>query len=145
MCLAAACGSDGGNPNSTGGSGGMGAAGGGTGGNPGTGGVGGGPLACDELPALGGELGGQCRGTAFECNGDLTCLGEQTIEVGPGIVDHPQGPDYTFEVVDFPGDYCTAALPPSPTFQCATENQLGSLYALAHSSRIHKNFSCTPG
>lgn len=100
----------------------MGGATGGAGGASATGGSGGGMLACDELPALGGELGGQCRGDTSECNGNLTCLAEQTLTVGPGIADHPEGLDYTFDVVDFPGDYCTGALPPSPTIQCTAEN-----------------------
>jgi len=98
--------------------------GGGVGGSGGTGDTGGFPLECDELPALGGELGGQCRGDTAECNGNLTCLGEQTLTVGPGIADHPEGADYTFDAVDFPGDYCTGALPPSPTAQCTNDNAL---------------------
>jgi len=82
----------------------------------------GGSLACDQLAALDGELGGQCLGGAAACNGDLVCLEAQTTTVGPGIQDHPEGPDYTFEVSDFPGDYCSGALPPSPGAQCSAEN-----------------------
>ncbi len=69
----------------------------GTGGTAGTGATDGGVdagLACDQLPAPGGELGGQCRGEAFECNGDLICLAEQTLEVGGSsdpIRDYPPG------------------------------------------------------
>ena len=101
----------------------------GTGGTAGTGATDGGVdagLACDQLPAPGGELGGQCRGEAFECNGDLICLAEQTLAVGGSsdpIRDYPPGANATFEVYDFPGDYCTAALPPSsPSTDCTTAN-----------------------
>ena len=81
LSLAAACGGSEGSP-TDGGTGGVGGAGGGVGGSMGTGATGGLPLACDELPALGGELGGQCRGDTFECNGNLTCLGEQSTTIG---------------------------------------------------------------
>ena len=47
--------------------------GGGGGGDAGVGGSGGGAAACFDMPALGGELGGQCRGVAFDCNTGLEC------------------------------------------------------------------------
>ena len=104
--------------------GGMGGAGGeaGTGGTAGIGGTGA-TGACDEQMAFAGEVGGGCRGEASECNGDLFCLGEQAFTVGPDIQDHPNGPSHTFDLVDLPGDYCTAVLPPSwPDAQCAPQN-----------------------
>ncbi len=89
------------------------------------GGVDGG-LACDQVPALGGELGGQCRGETFECNGNLTCLPQQDFVVGgpdDPIRDYPPGESESFTVSEFSGNYCTAALPPSwPATQCGSAN-----------------------
>jgi hypothetical protein len=93
----------------------------------GQGGSGGGALTCAELPSLGGEVGGTCRGDESVCNGNLVCAFEQRATIGPGIQDHPEGPDYTFEIVDLPGDYCVGALPPSPpslTETCTADNSL---------------------
>ncbi len=115
------CGGDGDNGAGAGGLG-------GEGGMSGMGGVGGaggagGNLACDQVPALGGELGGLCRGQTLDCNGNLDCLPEETIPVGPGIVNHPNGPDYAFDLIDAPGNYCIGALPPSfPDPLCAQAN-----------------------
>jgi hypothetical protein len=70
------------------------------------GGVDGG-LACDQVPALGGELGGQCRGDTFACNTGLECIPEQAASIGgpgdpimnylPGAIDAPL----------FVDNYCT--------------------------------------
>ncbi len=123
MALTPGCGSDG-SPMGTGGIGGMGGAA-GMGGSLPDGGVDGG-LACDQVPALGGELGGQCRGETFECNGNLTCLPQQDFVVGgpdDPIRDYPPGESESFTVSEFSGNYCTAALPPSwPATQCGSAN-----------------------
>jgi hypothetical protein len=121
MVLTAGCGTDG-PPMDDGGAGGLGGAG-GMGGNVDDGGVDGG-LACDQVPALGGELGGQCRGDTFECNGNLDCLPAQTFVVGgpdDPIRDYPPGEEQTFEDTVFPGDYCSLVLAASPT-ECTLED-----------------------
>lgn len=115
------CGSggDGGSAGDGGGAAGVGGAGAG-----GSGGSGGSGTECFDLPALGGELGGQCRGDNFECNGDLTCLGENSVPIGgPGdpIVDYPPGENESFDVSVWPGDYCTLGLTASPTV-CTLED-----------------------
>ncbi|MBW2189225.1 MAG: hypothetical protein JRG93_06490 [Deltaproteobacteria bacterium] len=78
------------------------------------------------MPALGGELGGQCRGETFECNGNLTCLPQQDFVVGgpdDPIRDYPPGESESFTVSEFQENYCTAVLPPSsPATQCGTAN-----------------------
>ena len=103
VCVSA-CGTDSA-PMGTGGSG----ANGGSGGNAGTGGglpdggVDGG-LACDQLPALGGELGGQCRGDTSECNGNLGCLPQRDFTVGgpnDPIRDYPPGETEPFTDSEF--------------------------------------------
>jgi hypothetical protein len=123
LVLAGGCGGDGA-PMGTGGSGAA-AGTGGTGGGLPDGGVDGG-LACDQMPALGGELGGQCRGDEKTCNGDLGCLPQSDFIVGgpnDPIRDYPPGETETFTGSEFPGDYCTAALPPSfPDTQCGASN-----------------------
>ena len=96
----------------------------GSGGSGGSGATGGTGQACDQRVAASGEVGGACRQNA-QCNGDNLCLGEQSFTVGPPIQDHPEGPTYSFDITDFPGDYCTAALPPSfPDTSCSVENQI---------------------
>jgi hypothetical protein len=106
-------------------------------GDPGTGGIGGtggglhdggvgGTLGCDQVPALGGELGGQCRGAELDCNGNLVCLTERTFELGgpnDPIREYPPGENESFEITEFPGNYCTAALTVSPT-ECTLEDAL---------------------
>lgn len=56
----------------------------------------------------------------------MVCLEEQVEELGgpsDPIVGHPLGDDHSFELVDFPGDYCTSALLPSwPSTDCSAEN-----------------------
>ncbi len=121
LLIIAGCGGDG--PGGT--DGGVG----GTGGDMGDAGTGGGDggvdasLACDEVPALGGELGGQCRGDTFDCNGDLICLAERTDTIGgvdDPIVDFP-GPGDSFDVTTWRGDMCTLPLTASPTI-CTLED-----------------------
>lgn len=114
MMLAVGCGSD----NSP-----MGTAGTGGSRGPNDGGVGG-SIGCEQVPALGGELGGQCRGEALDCNGSLVCLNERTFELGgpnDPIRDYPPGEDQSFEIAEFPGNYCTLALTPSAT-ACTQDN-----------------------
>ena len=95
-----------------------------SGGNGGAGGTEPTP-ACDDRVIVAGELGGPCMDGAPECDGSSVCLVEQTFTIGPNIQNHPNGADYTFEVVDFPRDYCTPALAPSwPDTQCSAENAL---------------------
>lgn len=118
--LTVGCGGESSSVVGTGGTGGVG----GLGGND-TGGSGGIPAACDQRAAQDGETGGQCVGDTFECDGDLVCLGEQSLTIGPGIANHPNGADYSFEVLEFPGDYCTGALPPSfPDTECSEQNAI---------------------
>lgn len=90
---------------------------GGSGGDGGPGGNGGAPAAlqCWESDPLGGELGGNCRtnGDAKICNTGLLCVESQTVAVGgpdDPIANFPEGPDGSFEYVEFAGDYCVAAV-----------------------------------
>lgn len=117
------CGGDGG----SGGAGGDGGGTGGTGasGGGGSGGSGGIPTECFDMPALGGELGGQCRGDNFECNDDLVCLAETSFPVGgvdDPIRDYPPGEDESFDIPVWPGDHCTRGLTASPTV-CTVEDE----------------------
>jgi hypothetical protein len=81
-------------------------------GDPGTGGIGGtggglhdggvgGTLGCDQVPALGGEFGGP----------------------NDPIREYLPGENESFEITEFPGNYCTAALTVSPT-ECTLEDAL---------------------
>lgn len=107
------------------------AASGGTAGAGGTAGSGGTDLdagvdagpGCDEVPALAGELGGQCRGASFDCNGDLECLPQQDIALGGAddpILAHPDGENTAETFVEFEGDYCTLLMLSVPG-GCSTE------------------------
>jgi hypothetical protein len=112
MVLAMGCASTDPPMEGTGGSGGTGGSS-GTGGSVNDGGVDG-SFACDEVPALGGELGGPCRAEA-ECNGVLECLPVQTESFGgptDPIHDHPDGPDTTVITAEFVGNYCTRFFEP---------------------------------
>jgi hypothetical protein len=95
----------------------------GSGGTRGSGGTGGGGpdggvdpgLACDQVIAMGGELGGPCR-MGTECDGNLQCLPVKTQTFGPPddpIRDHPDGPGATLLTAEFVGNYCTAFFEPS--------------------------------
>jgi hypothetical protein len=64
-------------------------------------------LECDELPAPGGEVGGNCRGETLACNTGLDCIPEQTITLGTPedmIENYPPG---TLDVPVFIDGYCT--------------------------------------
>ncbi|MBK6808617.1 MAG: hypothetical protein IPG81_06915 [Sandaracinaceae bacterium] len=82
-----------------------------------------GPLVC-TASALAGEIGGACRGVARECNGTQVCIGELRSTVGgvqDPILDVPDGGPESFELVDFPGDYCAPAL--ATALRCSTADR----------------------
>ena len=108
MVLMTGCGSDN-PPMGDGGSGGDG----GTGGSFDDGGVGGSP-ACDQVPSLAGELGGQCRGDTFACNTGFECILEQPTFIGgpdDPIMNHPEPIDAPL----FVDSYCTLPVAPTET------------------------------
>ena len=82
-----------------------------------------GPLVC-TASALAGEIGGACRGAGLQCNGNLACIREQRAPVGGSrdpILDLPDGGAESYELVDFPGNYCAPALATSGS--CSTADR----------------------
>lgn len=112
LALTPGCGSDS-PPVGTGGMGGEG----GSGGATNDGGVGGG-VGCEQIPALAGELGGQCRGDTFACNTGLECIPEQPGTIGgpdDPIMNYPPGETTPIEAPFFIDSYCTLPVAPTET------------------------------
>jgi len=119
----------GGDDEAVAGEGGSGGAGGeaATGGTAGGGGTGGGPL-CFEVPALGGELGGPCRGDTLDCNAGLSCLTEFAAEIGGAddpIANYPPGEAVPIAAPLFVDNYCTP--PPTATGDGCDPNACNTL------------------
>lgn len=82
-----------------------------------------GPPVCTNS-ALAGEIGGACRGDGLQCNDGLACIREFRAPVGGArdpIVDLPDGGTESYELVDFPGNYCSAVLATSQ--RCSTADR----------------------
>ena len=95
----------------------IGGAGGGDAGVGGSGGSGG-VAECFDMPALGGELGGQCRGDALSCNTGLQCIPEFPATIGgpdDPIMNYPPGEDVPIDAPLFVDDYCTLPLAATET------------------------------
>ena len=85
---------------------------GGTGGDLNEGGVGG-NLGCEQLPALAGDLGGQCSDDTSSCNTGLECIREQPETIGgpdDPIMDYPPGETEPIDAPVFVDGYCTLPL-----------------------------------
>ncbi|MEZ4323723.1 MAG: hypothetical protein R3B40_00830 [Polyangiales bacterium] len=108
-----------------------------------------GPPVCTAA-ALAGEIGGPCRGAARECNPGLECITEFRAPVGGArdpILDLPDGGAETYELVDFPGNYCAPILASSGSCstadRAACANACGACLALFSDANVCLK-QCTP-